>query len=184
MPRETSDLSGCGSINRVTSGIWLFRSWWLSGVDITDLCCCRSLMSLLLENHRARSGTIKTSRREWRCRPCVLGILRARPLHSQHRCGWGARTAAVRTDPLSAPGQLWAAYPGDLGTFPTRTERHAIWSFQKPSPCSSSNPAAFPTSSWHVLALILDWILSDSWQTPNVFPPQGQFSSCSCCPDT
>lgn len=27
MPRETSDLSGCGSMNKVTSGIWLSRSW-------------------------------------------------------------------------------------------------------------------------------------------------------------
>ena len=34
------------------------------------------------------SETIKTSPREWRCRPCVLGILRARPLPSQHHCSW------------------------------------------------------------------------------------------------
>lgn len=64
-------------------------------------------------NHCARSETIKTTLRDWRCRPHVTGILRVRQLQSQwlHHDSWKDRIAAVRVDRLSVSGQPWEAFP-------------------------------------------------------------------------
>lgn len=64
-------------------------------------------------NHCARSETIKTTLRDWRCRPHVTGILRVRQLQSHwlHHDSWKDRIAAVRVDRLSVSGQPWEAFP-------------------------------------------------------------------------
>lgn len=109
------------------SVIGVVRGWhsWLT--------LLQSLMYLLLSNHCACSETIKASPWEWRCRPCVIGILRGRQLRSPRGASfqWGGWACCCQK--WQAVCVRTALSPEGPQSFKTRTDRPAAWPFQNPS---------------------------------------------------
>lgn len=135
-------------------------------------------------NHCARSETIKTTLRDWRCRPPVTGILRVRQLQSQwlHHDSWkdcccqSWQAVCIRAALRSFPRGTSAPFRPEQEDLQRDLSR-------SPAVCLWSNPVAVSPSSCHALAPSPDWMLSDSLQTPNVFQPQAHCSRCSLCLD-
>lgn len=166
--------SGGGRVNEVTSGICLFQSRWLSGVDITDLCYRSPLCSSCFKITVHVVELLK-SPGEWRRRPCVLGT--ATPARSLITAGrWASRLSGL-TGCLHRDSRELAQ--GDLGSFQTRTGRPQPDLSRSSATCSPSDSVAFSTSSWHALALIPGWKLSNASQAANAFQHRAVYGGCS-----